>query len=57
MKDPLPGIKTYIMSGIIVLGGIIGLLAGKLDAVQAMQWVSVGLAFAALRNGIKKADK
>lgn len=55
--DPLPGWKTYIMSMAIVVGSFVGLFTGKLSPVEAFQWIGLGTGLAALRNGIKKAEK
>jgi len=49
--------KTYLLSGILALWGVIGFIMGELPPEEAARLVFEGGLFAALRAGVQKIQK
>ena len=56
MLERLNGNKTYTVGVLTILFGVLGLVLGEFDLVQAGGFVSAGLAMLGFRSALKKRE-
>lgn len=53
MFSSLKGYKTHTVAVLTILYGILGVILGEMEIVQAVEFVFLGLGISALRSGVE----